>query len=115
MSLSILLASTSLYLLHASPVSALLASTSSKASAPVHHDLRLSTLFLSAWIGSFYMLAALTAALYPGTAWTDPEFRQVEAVDDTPQLYAFSSGLLMLWLGWGVERRRLMQGKGKVA
>ena len=88
MSLSVFLASTSIYL-------SLL--------APRRQDL----LLLAAWIGSFYMLAGLTAILYPDTSWLDPEFRKVRDVDEPAQLYVFGVGLGLVWLGWWLEWRRM--------
>lgn len=92
MSLSVLLSTVSLYLLFRT-----------NGSRKQHID----DLFLAAWVGAFYMFAGLTASLYPGTAWTDPEFRKSKEVDETPQMYAFSIGLAVLWAGWAMERKRL--------
>lgn len=40
-------------------------------------------------------------------AWLDPEFRGDRDVDDPAQLFVFGEGLVVLWLGWLVERCRL--------
>lgn len=99
MSLSVLLATTSIYLLFRAPAAAM--------SEPALREAQQHSLFLSAWIGSFYMLAGLTAIWYPGTAWLDPEFRSNEQVDEPVQLYAFGGALVMLWAGWLIEWQRL--------
>ncbi|ETN37162.1 uncharacterized protein HMPREF1541_08152 [Cyphellophora europaea CBS 101466] len=99
MSLSVLLAVTTLYILFR-PVAGSL--PSSAASESVKHDL-----LLSSWIGSFYMLAGLSAIWYPGTGWLDPEFRVDENVDEPAQLYVFGGGLALLWAGYAIERTRL--------
>lgn len=99
MSLSILLATISLYILFCAPTAAL--------AGPALRESQQERLFLSAWIGSFYMLAGLSAILYPGTAWLDPEFRSDEQVDEPAQLYIFGGGLVMLWVGWLIEWQRL--------
>lgn len=99
MSLSILLAATSIYILFSAPAAAM--------SELALREAQKQNLFLSAWIGSFYMAAGLTAIWYPGTAWLDPEFRSNEQVDEPAQLYIFGGGLVMLWAGWVIERQRL--------
>lgn len=99
MSLSILLAATSIYILFRAPAAAM--------SEPALREAQHQSLSLSAWIGSFYMLAGLTAIWYPGTAWLDPEFRSDEQVDEPAQLYIFGGGLIMLWAGWLIEWQRL--------
>ena len=94
MSLSILLSSTSLYLLFRQPATWSIAQ-------------QVDNLFLAGWVGSFYLAAGLSAILYPGTAWLDPEFRKVKDVDEPAQLWVFGGALVVLWLGWALERRRV--------
>lgn len=106
MSLSVLLAGTCLYLLlfHA-PL------------ATVHLQLHLRdaqqghSLNLAAWIGSFYMLAGLSAIWYPGTAWLGPEFRRDEKVDEPAQMWVFGGGLAVLWVGWWLESTRFERAR----
>jgi hypothetical protein len=94
MTLSFLLSSTSLYLIF----------RDSPTSAPARH---IDDLFLAALVGGFYKFAGLCAIRYPGTAWSDPEFRKDVNVDEPAQLYIFGGLLVMLWVGWAVERRRV--------
>lgn len=94
MSLSVLLASTTLYLLFRRPASWSLAQ-------------QVDDLFLAGWVGSFYLLAGLSAILYPGTAWSDPEFRKARDVDEPAQFWVFGGALVVLWVGWALERRRM--------
>lgn len=47
-------------------------------------------------------LSSLSGILYPGAGWTDPEFG-----DDKPQLYVFPWLVVVCWVGWYVERRRI--------
>lgn len=54
--------------------------------------------------------SSLSGILYPGAKWMDPEFG-----DGSPQLYGFPIFVGLVWVGWGIERRRLRglkQGKG---
>ena len=53
-------------------------------------------------------LSSLSGILYPGALWMDPEFG-----DGKPQLYAFPWIVGVVWVGWGLERSRLIAGKGK--
>jgi hypothetical protein len=65
--------------------------------------------FVAAAIGSFYCLAGLSAILYPGTHWYDPDQPANEA-----QKPLFSGIIAAMWLGYWLEARRI-DGKGKVA
>jgi len=58
--------------------------------------------FNAALIGTFYCGSGLSAILYPGTAWQDPEFRGAGE-----QRYIFAAICAMMWIGYGLERRRL--------
>lgn len=61
---------------------------------------------IAAVIGSLYWVTGLSAILYPGTKWTDPEFG-----DGAPQLPIFCGLLALTWLGWFLEMRRLGRAK----
>ncbi|XPS70616.1 hypothetical protein M3J09_002821 [Ascochyta lentis] len=57
-------------------------------------------------------LSSLSGILYPGAAWMDPKFGE-----GRPQLYLFGGLVVVVWVGWGVEMRRLRgvaRGGGKV-
>lgn len=60
------------------------------------------SLFTAALIGSIYCFTGLTAILYPGTAGTDPEFGE-----GFPQKWVFGIPLLINWVGYLVEKRRI--------
>ncbi|KAF2831477.1 hypothetical protein CC86DRAFT_314860 [Ophiobolus disseminans] len=52
-------------------------------------------------------VSSLSGILYPGALWMDPEFG-----DGRPQLYGFPVVVGVAWVGWWVERGRLV-GEGK--
>lgn len=56
----------------------------------------------AAVIGSFYCAAGLAAILFPGTAWTDPEFGQ-----GGEQRYIFTAVIFLMWAGYWLEKGRL--------
>ncbi|KAI1615377.1 hypothetical protein EDD36DRAFT_187532 [Exophiala viscosa] len=56
----------------------------------------------AAVIGTLYWVTGLSAILYPGTKWTDPEFGT-----GAPQRPLFLIHALVAWLGWWFEMRRL--------
>lgn len=62
-------------------------------------------IFTAGILGSLYWITGLSAALYPGTLFTDPEF--VEEYGHHPQAYGFPVFAAMSWLGWYLEARRL--------
>jgi len=64
--------------------------------------------FYASAIGSFYCVAAMSAILYPGTDWKDPE-----AKFGGGQKWLFSSIVAAMWVGYGLEVARL--GKAKSA
>ncbi|KAF2162316.1 hypothetical protein M409DRAFT_58418 [Zasmidium cellare ATCC 36951] len=92
MTLGLFLSITSIYLL--------LRPAATKAQA-------LDNLFISALIGSFYCTAGMSAILYPGTAWQDPEFAQ-----GGEQRFLFSGIVVALWIGYWLEASRLAKVKG---
>jgi hypothetical protein len=47
--------------------------------------------------------SSLSGILYPGAAWMDPEFGEGK-----PQLYGFPVLMGVAWMGWWMERRRLL-------
>ncbi|KAK0313012.1 hypothetical protein LTR29_011569 [Friedmanniomyces endolithicus] len=65
-------------------------------------------MFYSALIGSFYCAAGLTAILYPGTDWKDPDITVGGA-----QPALFSGVVVAMWVGYALEVSRL--GKAKAA
>lgn len=67
-------------------------------------DAMLDNLFLAATIGSFYCLAGLSAILYPGTDWVDPEFVRADGMTQKPIFIGITA---IIWLGYGIEAWRL--------
>ena len=57
---------------------------------------------LAATVGSFYCAAAMSAILYPGTDWKDPD---IEFGGE--QAYLFSGVVIGMWVGHGLETARL--------
>ena len=64
--------------------------------------------FVAAAIGSFYCLAGMSAILYPGTDWSDPD-----RPSDGAQKVLFPSVIAILWVGYFLEANRI--GKAKTA
>ena len=55
------------------------------------------SLFTAALLGSLYWITGMSAILYPGTMWADPEFGQ-----DAPQRTAFAVLAVLAWVGYVV-------------
>lgn len=54
-------------------------------------------------------ISSLSGILYPGAGWTDPEFG-----DGKPQAYVFPWLVVVLWVGWWIERKRIGRvGEGR--
>ena len=64
------------------------------------------SLLASAMIGNFYCLAGLSAILYPGTAWVDPEFEPMPR-----QYWIFGGIVIVQWMGYFWEISRLSHAK----
>lgn len=50
-------------------------------------------------------LSSLSGILYPGAGWADPQFGEGKS-----QLYMFPVLVVMVWVGWWVEVRRVERG-----
>ena len=57
-------------------------------------------------IGSFYSGAGMSAILYPGTAFVDPEFDMPPA-----NAYVFTSIVALMWVAYFLESSRLSKTK----
>jgi len=64
------------------------------------------SLWTAALFGSLYWVTGMSAILYPGTKWTDPEFGT-----GAPQRKIFLAHLALVWVGYGLEMRRLSAQK----
>ncbi|CZT23196.1 uncharacterized protein RCC_08906 [Ramularia collo-cygni] len=91
MTLGVLLASTSLFFLFRPAVSV---------------ARQKENMLYAAVVGSFYCAAGLSAILYPGTAWQDPEF-----AGGGEQRYIFGGVCGMMLVGYGLEHRKLAKAK----
>ncbi|MCJ1471777.1 hypothetical protein MMC13_000418 [Lambiella insularis] len=76
---------------------------------PVPAAAKADSLFTAALLASLYWVAGLSAILYPGTAWVDPEFGT-----GAPQAGLFVGFLAAAWVGSWLEMRGV-RGKGKGA
>lgn len=63
-------------------------------------------LFVAGLLGSLYWITGVSAGLYPGTLFIDPEFGEGH-----PQAYGFTVLAAMSWLGYWLEIRRLNGSK----
>lgn len=73
-------------------------------------DAARDSVFLAAVVGSLTSVAGLSAILYPGTAWVDPEFDTGALAG--PQVYVFVGQLVVIWSACFWERGRIGR-KGK--
>ncbi|KAF4552885.1 Hypothetical protein D9617_8g048980 [Elsinoe fawcettii] len=62
------------------------------------------SVWIATLVSSIYGLTGLSAILYPGTDWQDPEF---ETSDKGAQMIVFSSVVVAAWVGYLIERWRL--------
>lgn len=117
MSLGILLGITSTYLLFrpiwqaSSEAKRSITAASLSADGDASSQAR-SDVWWAALIGSFYCIAGVSAILYPGTNWFDPEHAPEGSLT---QGHIFSAQVVVMWLGWWLESRRLSPAKGKAA
>ena len=49
-------------------------------------------------------VSSLSGILYPGAMWMDPEFGEGK-----PQLYGFPVLIGVAWLGWRIEKGRILR------
>ncbi|EHY54141.1 hypothetical protein HRR83_004794 [Exophiala dermatitidis] len=56
----------------------------------------------AALVGSLYWITGISAIMYPGTKWVDPEFGT-----GAPQRGVFLGHLVLVWVGWWLEMRKL--------
>jgi hypothetical protein len=66
------------------------------------------SVFIAAIVGSLTTAAGLSAALYPGTAWTDPEWDTGARIG--PQGYIFMAQLLINWIAYSLEKAKIEKG-----
>nr|OQO20390.1 hypothetical protein B0A51_13274 [Rachicladosporium sp. CCFEE 5018] len=69
------------------------------------------SVWVSAMVGSFYCAAGCTAILYPGANWFDPEHSR-EGIVQGP---VFAGVVVLMWVGYWLEGRRMDGAKGKVS
>ncbi|KAG8631075.1 hypothetical protein KVT40_000215 [Elsinoe batatas] len=62
------------------------------------------SVWVAALVSSLYGLTGLSAILYPGTDWQDPEF---ETSGKGAQKIVFGGVVVAAWVGYGVEMWRL--------
>lgn len=74
------------------------------ASTTASSDLELVHLTWILVLQSMIYLSSLSGILYPGAGWMDPQFGE-----GRPQLYGFPVFVALVWVGWGVEKRRILQ------
>jgi uncharacterized membrane protein len=64
----------------------------------------LNSAFFAALTGCLYWLTGMSAILYPGSFWTDPEFDDGKLA---PQIPLFGILFTLSWLAYLLERQRL--------
>lgn len=60
------------------------------------------SLLTAAVIGSLYWITGISGILYPGAKWQDPEFGI-----GSPQRKIFIGHLVLVWVGYWLEMKRL--------
>lgn len=69
------------------------------------------SMFSAAWIGTLYWLTGLSAGLYPGAKFLDPEFAgtkyDVKFFGFPAQSVVFAVSGVLCWVAYGLEVRRL--------
>ncbi len=78
------------------------AGTSTGTSRAVKIAAERDSITTAAVIGTLYWVTGLSAILYPGTKWMDPEFGE-----GSPQVMVFAAHAVLAWVGWWFEMRRL--------
>jgi len=63
------------------------------------------SIFCAAMVGSLYWISGMSAILYPGTKWVDPEFDATGKAQ--PQPPVFAAHFVLCWVGYWLETRRL--------
>jgi hypothetical protein len=63
---------------------------------------KVESLFTAALFGSMFSVTGLSAILYPGSLGVDPEFGT-----GFPQLWIFGIPLIVNWIGYWLEKRRV--------
>jgi hypothetical protein len=71
--------------------------------SPSSHQIQLTHLNFMLLLVHAYYVPAASGILYPGAAWMDPEFG-----DGRPQMYVFPAFLAIAWVGWLLERGRVL-------
>lgn len=65
----------------------------------------------AAWIGSIYWITGLSGGLYPGAKFLDPEFvgtgTDLKILGFPGQGVVFAVSLILCWVAYGLEVRRL--------
>jgi hypothetical protein len=64
----------------------------------------LESTFIAAITGSLYWITGMSAILYPGSNWHDPEYEEGQF---PPQIPLFSTLFILSWGGYILERQRL--------
>ncbi|KAF2716261.1 hypothetical protein K431DRAFT_279322 [Polychaeton citri CBS 116435] len=75
------------------------------AAATARDDLRTAAI-----IGTFYCLSGLSAILYPGTHWKDPE---TPGSEGGGQQHVFAAVCVAMWVGYWVDVFRSGDGSGR--
>ncbi|EFY97731.1 hypothetical protein X797_002933 [Metarhizium robertsii] len=66
------------------------------------------SVFIAAIVGSLTTAAGLSAALYPGTAWADPERDTGARIG--PQGYLFMAQICINWIAYFLEKTKIDKG-----
>jgi hypothetical protein len=73
---------------------------------PANYD-ELDSAWCAALVGGVYFITGMSAGLYPGTKWIDPEF-EATAPPFPPQVPIFGACLMLAWVAYYLERKRIM-------
>lgn len=72
------------------------------------------SVFVAAIVDSTTAFVGLSVMLYPGTAWTDPEFETGAPIAPQAYVFVFVGHLIITWSGYILETSKLEKRQYKM-